>query len=281
MVSSPSDRSPSLRDYIFRSCADSFKSIPVGIVLAETANDLFRDSKYSDLIRFEEDIAQISDLVLLAGESAGSLAELGAFSMNPSISSRLLVLLRNHHYEQESFIRNGPIRFLENEHGERSVSAYPWGTFKNGDVRTISIKPHLKSIEADVLRRIEESNVLEALNIQSVRHQMIVMYWVAHVLRAAKLSEINEVVNLFGIPTNLDVARRYLYCMRVAGWVGEKKYGNNFFYYPKHDVDPFDYAFAEGARMRDHIRWKRDVVTNLKPALESVRSVTNLIGLAG
>ena len=41
-------------------------------VYAESATQLYRDSKYKDLIAFEEDIAQISDIVLIIGESAGS-----------------------------------------------------------------------------------------------------------------------------------------------------------------------------------------------------------------
>jgi hypothetical protein len=54
-------------------------------VLAEDAFRLFRDSDYSDLISFEEDLARIASVVLVIAESAGSLAELGAFASNDTI----------------------------------------------------------------------------------------------------------------------------------------------------------------------------------------------------
>lgn len=93
-------RSPSLRDFLYNILVKSQGLSSIGIVLAETANDLFKESKYRDLIKFEEDIAQISDLILLVGESAGSLTELGAFSMNVHISERLLILVKTSHYEE-------------------------------------------------------------------------------------------------------------------------------------------------------------------------------------
>jgi hypothetical protein len=76
------------------------------IVLAEKANQLYRDTDYPDLISFEEDIARIAAMVLVIAESAGSLAELGAFATNDMIRPALSILI------QTSYMHLVTIRFL-------------------------------------------------------------------------------------------------------------------------------------------------------------------------
>ena len=61
-------------------------------MLAETANQLYRNSGYHDLISFEEDIAQLSASVVVITESAGSLAELGAFTANDRIRPHVSIV---------------------------------------------------------------------------------------------------------------------------------------------------------------------------------------------
>lgn len=75
-------RAQNLRDYLYRVRGLSPR---YNIVLAEIATQLYRDGGYTDLISFEEDIARIASVVLVIAESAGSLAELGAFTANDTI----------------------------------------------------------------------------------------------------------------------------------------------------------------------------------------------------
>jgi hypothetical protein len=140
----------SLRDYIGRQITIK----DANFVYAESATQLYRDTKYRDLIAFEEDIAQISDIVFLIGESAGSLAELGAFSMNDAIAPRLKVIVQDKYYAHESFIRNGPIRHLE-EMRDDSVSSYPW-RIRSADNSLIksSASPHIASIKQELEERL-------------------------------------------------------------------------------------------------------------------------------
>lgn len=74
----------SVRDYLYRICPIQQK-IDAKVVLAEEAQQLFRDTTYNDLISFEEDIARLSSIVLIISESPGSLAELGSFSSEVAI----------------------------------------------------------------------------------------------------------------------------------------------------------------------------------------------------
>jgi hypothetical protein len=54
----------------------------------------------------------LSGAILLFAESAGSLAELGAFAALKTVAPSLIAVLSDYYYEQSSFIRNGPVKYL-------------------------------------------------------------------------------------------------------------------------------------------------------------------------
>lgn len=76
---------------------------------------------YTDLIHFEIDIGSLTRTILLFSESAGTHAELGAFCMDRVLSDRLLVVIQKIHYDQDSFIRHGPIRKIQGSNPDDSV----------------------------------------------------------------------------------------------------------------------------------------------------------------
>ena len=80
-----------LRDAFYRLA--SKLELDYQVILAEKAEPLTADAGYHDLLSFESDIAQIVGLILLFAESAGSLAELGAFAALESIAPSLLAVL--------------------------------------------------------------------------------------------------------------------------------------------------------------------------------------------
>jgi hypothetical protein len=135
-----------LRDYIYRvrRLRSSYE-----IVLAEKANQLYRDTDYTDLISFEEDIARIAALVLVIAESAGSLAELGAFASNNTILKALRVMIKKTHDSGESFIRFGPVQRVRTSYKHAKVGhvgVYPWRDHANGKLVITSVKPHYTQI---------------------------------------------------------------------------------------------------------------------------------------
>ena len=79
----------SLRYYLLNDRKISGR-LDTDVILAERANQLYRDTDYHDLITFEEDIAKISAMILVVAESEGSLAELGAFASNGVTRSSLM-----------------------------------------------------------------------------------------------------------------------------------------------------------------------------------------------
>lgn len=267
----------SLRDYLSRELIGP-KAIPdAHFVYAESATQLYRDSKYKDLIAFEEDIAQISDIVLIIGESAGSLTELGAFSMNAAIAERLKIIVQDKYYSDESFIRNGPIRHMEDMRDD-SVSSYPWN-ISSTDKKLIrsSAAPHVSSIRQELIDRLAKVAAKETFNASNKRHIMILIFWIVQRLRGAILKDIADSLSHFGISETPENIRKYLYCMRVADWIGEKKYWHPTYYYPRIDRDPLDYAFS--GTKNDPLRFKSDVAAEMsKRDLSRPKPVLDLAG---
>lgn len=277
-MEAPPARPLSLRDYLYRKFCSDNKLADISFVLAESASELYRDSGYMDLIEFESDIAQLSDLVLLVTESPGSLTELGAFAMHEHISPRLHVLIQQRFYTAESFVRNGPVRHMENLQ-QRSIFYYPWKTHRNGHLNFSTISGEYPDVRNDLTSNLSQRDSSERFDPTNSRHTMIASYWCLYILRGATISELLECLTFFGITMAYDKLRRHLYSMRVAGWIGETQYGHKRFYYVRVDNDPFLYAFSSPTSTNDSLRWKSDIALRMKS--RSIARPRPIIRLSG
>jgi hypothetical protein len=151
-IAEPSDdaRAANLRDYL---CRVRPLRLANPIVLAEEAIQLYRDSEYSDLISFEEDLARIASVVLVIAESTGSLAELGAFASNDTIKQVLRVVIQDEYERSETFIRYGPVQRVAKIKRE-NLGVYPWRT-RNGRLVFASTRPRYTQIKRFIQRHIE------------------------------------------------------------------------------------------------------------------------------
>lgn len=76
---------------------------------AEDAFPVLLKSGKDDLLTIEHKLADYSDCVVIINESAGTLAELGAFASNEKVVKKLLVVNPQEHAGSESFVNLGPI----------------------------------------------------------------------------------------------------------------------------------------------------------------------------
>lgn len=120
-----------------------------GITLAEDFKDWIHGSIYKDLLAFESDIAHISSLIVIILESAGALAELGVFVKNRALRNKIIVFVSQEHYEEDSFIKLGPLRYLQGIK-ESSVCAYPWD---QSDLKK-SLSSSLQEMREDILHAL-------------------------------------------------------------------------------------------------------------------------------
>jgi len=63
----------------------------------------------------EADLAKLADLIIIIVESAGTFTELGAFSSSPELRQKLLPIVDEHYKSDVSFIKNGPLQWIDKE----------------------------------------------------------------------------------------------------------------------------------------------------------------------
>ncbi|MDX2469931.1 MAG: retron St85 family effector protein, partial [SAR324 cluster bacterium] len=72
----------------------------------------FSANNKNDLLSIENELAEYSDCVVIILESAGTFAELGAFSNNEKLVKKILVVNDSKFKDEKSFINEGPIQKL-------------------------------------------------------------------------------------------------------------------------------------------------------------------------
>lgn len=73
------------------------------------------NSRDVNALALEEWLADISDIVIILVESFGTVAELGAFSLSPSLRKKLLPILDKKFERHNSFINTGPVMWVNND----------------------------------------------------------------------------------------------------------------------------------------------------------------------
>lgn len=212
------------------------------VVLAEEATQLYRDTSYSDLITFEEDIARIAAIVLVIAESAGALAELGAFTTNDTIRGALRVVLPSHHEVAESFVRYGPVQRVKNE-GRDKLGIYPWKMHANGTLNVSSARPHYKEIVSFINGHIDgvpKSSLYQNLGPSALFY---VIYWVIHQSMAITPKTLTDTVQGIIPDATASDIRNKIYCMQLAKWIHRVPYSGKDYFFALHDDEPFDYVY--------------------------------------
>lgn len=97
--------------------------------------DLLYDSKI-DLLTLENLLADSVHVVVICAESWGAIAELGAFANHEKLNKKLIVVADEKYKKAKSFIRQGPMRFLENLNRGKTKPIL-WFDFRLGDIGTL------------------------------------------------------------------------------------------------------------------------------------------------
>ena len=256
-----------LRDYLYRTKRLA-NHLNADVVLAEEARDLYRATKYSDLITFEEDIARVASLVIVIPESPGSLAELGAFATNEIIWQALCVIVQERFAYDESFIRLGPIEHIIQHQGRDFVGVYPW-RIDNSRILSRSMSPHYGEL-------VDFINVhLDRLPASTLFHRVpelqvfYLIYWITNMLVAVSSSVLKDCVSFLLPDARPDDISNKIYSLMIAGWLKKYSYSRKDYYYATVDSDPFNYSYKAGIWERDSLRRKSDIRARMK-AIEQV-----------
>ena len=101
----------------------------------------------NDALKMEEYIGNLCHAIVLFPESPGSIAELGAFSVLPTLNKKTLALKSSQYLEDNSFINHGPYQWLKRESHFQNHDRHEWDCdFEDkDDIRSV-IMPFLEQI---------------------------------------------------------------------------------------------------------------------------------------
>ncbi|WP_125853719.1 retron St85 family effector protein [Rhizobium anhuiense] len=231
-------------------------------ILAEELNAFFPYGNYKDFLSLEKDIAQISALILLFSETFGSAAELGAFAMMNEIAQRLLVVIDDKHYEENSFIKLGPLRALEIANGDGCVCVVnlkDLGIEKIDSLKNLNVDYFSKIIQDAVLHRERSIPEHSTFNPDLSGHIIKLIVGLIQWYGALTVDEIETA--LYCLNVNCVPARihDFLLCAQFAQWITPKKRGVQTFHVAKSDTMAVQFTAREGKKMVNRLRWQAEI----------------------
>lgn len=256
-----------LRDAFHRLAGPS-NSRTYDIVLAESAKDpLSAEAGYQDLLKFESDIAQIVGIILLFVESAGSLAELGAFAAIPTIAPSLLAVVTDHHYQASSFVRNGPIRHLEISYADESVFVLDdqlLNITPAGDISGLKFDEFMETLSSAIDTRLQKRSRWATFDKAHEGHIILLIVGLCQEIGALTALEIIENVRAFGVDLAQPRLHNFLYCAILLGWIVKVRKGHHIFFAGVPTGNALDYEINATRSFRDRLRWRADIRSHWK-----------------
>ncbi|MGN6229199.1 MAG: retron St85 family effector protein [Dyella sp.] len=236
-----------------------YSDIAARIKFAEDIQDWFRDGVYTDLVLFEEHLAGLSDVIVLVVESAGAIAELGAFSMSDPIAQRLLVVVAEHHYEKESFIRLGPLKRIE-DRNDRGVMVYDWQVADGINIidEPERLRGEVPAIAASIREFMKPGTGQQMFQRTDVAHQMLLICELVDLFGALPFTEIAHYLARLDIGVDEEQVKRFLFLLVKCDLLAIKPKGHGRYYYCHQWESRFSFAYKEGSHI-DRVRLQYDI----------------------
>jgi hypothetical protein len=186
------------------------------------------DAVFRNLVDFETELAAICSLVVIILESAGSIAELGAFSQLEELRNKLVVIKSSFFSEKDykdSFINLGILRYIQ-EKNRDGIKVYPWDIGNPEAIEKEIIQDALKGIE-DSLLIIPDTQVLK---IDREAHATTVVCELIRIFVALKRNEILNYVRTLGFTMDDKKLRRKLFLLENFQLVKVVEYDGTDYY---------------------------------------------------
>lgn len=225
---------PSLRALFYQHLKANEPNLFKRVLLAELANKWSKATKHYDhLLQLEGDLAHLSAVILLLVESAGSIAELGAFCYDPILFEKLIAVLEFKFQDDESFIQDGPIAKLKDS-GQESVLFYRWlGAADECGRRLLDESGARETVEQLVVLLSEivaGINKEEKFNRRKDGHLILLICDLVRLGSIVKLNEIIDMLAGLGLDPTSIALERYLFLLEKLELINKKQYGHIVYY---------------------------------------------------
>lgn len=248
----------SFRQRLIEKLASDYPEIENEVVLAETFKDYFKEHAYSDLLIFEDDIAQLASVVVIFLESAGSLVELGMFCTKPNFYKKLLIVASREETEREdSFIYLGPLEHIRRKEPS-SVAIYPWPDAQVSDYPDI----HMQDLCGTLLEKRNTIPKQPTFNKNNSGHIALLLLEIIRLSYPILLTEIELALVSLGLDEDRSKVTRLLYLLHRLEYLDTYEYGGGYkFYYPFDRTSP---RIKFGANKNSVTFDEKKLVMNLK-----------------
>jgi hypothetical protein len=227
---------PSVRDALLR-LASGTPGLANRIRLAEEFKEWAVDGHYKDLLTFEEHLAEFSDLIVLILESPGTLTELGLFSAMEAFREKLSVYISSVHFAQPSFIRLGPVKYLELASNKAEV--FPWTREEAG--RDVVDREWLRQSGNELLESLEErlQEARPETRFDSKRwlHKALLICNLVEMMSALTITEIASYIEIFDVDLSNDELRQALFILEKLDLISIVARSRQRFYVSKNKSD--------------------------------------------
>ncbi|MCQ9122065.1 retron St85 family effector protein [Rodentibacter pneumotropicus] len=218
----------------------------IPFVLAETFKDYFKDNRYPDLLVFEDDIAQISSVILIFLESPGSLVELGMFISKPEFYKKLLIIAPQEEvHGHESFIYLGPLKHIKRKYSD-SILIYPWPKKEQP-----YDKEHVNDVISSLKNKLSRQHKSQKFTMGNSAH---ISFFIAEIIRLSYpiiLEEIQYALMAFNVDIKDSFVSRYLYLLKILEYIDVYEYSGYKYYYPRKEFKDIQFLyFGIGASKR-------------------------------
>lgn len=232
------DDPKSLRDVFFK-IIDGAIPPDASLVRAEDINAFYiKRANYDDFLRFESDIAQLCEIILLFCESAGSFCELGSFCSVEEIRRRTLVVIEEQHFEAESYIRLGPLQALLNEDDAAVVTfTFPSLSGSPSNLKSVDSDKLKKLIRPKIDKRLASIPSQTTFDVSKEGHIIKAMVGFCQEFGALERTEILLALQHIGIEVSDDQLNRFLLCAGELRWVKQVRKGDRWLVFSNKSLD--------------------------------------------
>ncbi len=229
----PPTNDNSVRYQLIKHCREHCPTLEQTFVLPENFTDWGHDARYPDLLTLETHLAQTSNLILIIPESPGSIAELGAFSVDHYVRSRIAVLMPEEHHQSGSFIMNAIIRRLR----EEQVITYEWNPEDDE-----TVQEHLYDITQEIDALCDDENTTK-FDAKIFGHKVFCIFQIIFDLEAALQKDIFSAMRHLEVEISQTELDQALYLLSNLELIISIRPGRQPFYlaHPKNRDIRIDY----------------------------------------
>lgn len=205
---------------------------------------------YPNLVEFEKDAGSLSKAILLFSESFGAIAELSNFANDPILRDRLVAVFSKKHYQQDSYIKLGPIKQIEDlyENSICVVSADSPSDFIS-EVNDVAVALKAK---CDLNPRTTKFDLTQR------RDRFLLMADLVDLFSALSIKDFQNIFEKLSITSDKKTLERELKLLEMFGLIVSSTSDRKFFIAPKGSLRQsfLDYKAKVGSTSFDRSRRK-------------------------